>query len=341
MNYPLLKINLRKISNNCRIINDRCARMGISVVGVSKCVLGDIKVVRVMRDAGIEIIGDSRLPNLKKVRDHFGPDIKLVLLRTPMISEVRDMVAICSSSMNTQIETVKEISKTCGEENLKHGIIIMLETDDKREGILPEEVLPFCRDVLESCKFVDIIGIGTNARCISKRKPRKRSIELLIKLKGLIKDVYGLDLPVISGGNSSILDLIYNGAIPRGVNQVRIGEAIMLGHETADYRNIDGTYQDCFILDAEVIELKKKGGEAYKAILALGLQDVNCKNIFCIDQNLDIVSQSSDHTVISIRNSGGKRDNINVGDIISFNLNYFGLLSCMTSPFIEKKYIEG
>jgi len=27
-----------------------------------------------------------------------------------------------------------------------------------------------------------------------------------------------------------------------------------------------------------------------------------------------------------------------VGGIISFNLNYFGLLSCMTSPYVKKVY---
>jgi predicted amino acid racemase len=32
---------------------------------------------------------------------------------------------------------------------------------------------------------------------------------------------------------------------------------------------------------------------------------------------------------------------IKVGDRVTFRLDYFGLLSCMTSPFIEKKYIEG
>jgi hypothetical protein len=31
--------------------------------------------------------------------------------------------------------------------------------------------------------------------------------------------------------------------------------------------------------------------------------------------------------------------NYRVGGIISFNLNYFGLLSCMTSPFVRKELI--
>jgi len=30
---------------------------------------------------------------------------------------------------------------------------------------------------------------------------------------------------------------------------------------------------------------------------------------------------------------------LNVGDIVKFRLDYFGLLSCMTSPFVVKKYV--
>ncbi|MBM3708121.1 MAG: alanine/ornithine racemase family PLP-dependent enzyme, partial [Actinobacteria bacterium] len=143
MNYPCLKINLSRIANNCRIIYDRCARLGISVVGVSKCVLGDIRVAEVFKDSGIELIGDSRLKNLKKLKDFFGTAQKLIMLRTPMISEIGEMVNICYASINTQQDTVKRISDICIERNFKHKIIIMIETDDRREGLLPEEVIPF------------------------------------------------------------------------------------------------------------------------------------------------------------------------------------------------------
>lgn len=94
MNYPCLKINLLKLENNCRIINDRCARSGISVVGVSKCVLGDIRIAEVFLKTGIGIIGDSRLKNLQKLRARFGKEVPLILLRTPMTSPFVEKIYI-------------------------------------------------------------------------------------------------------------------------------------------------------------------------------------------------------------------------------------------------------
>ena len=340
MNYPCLKINLLKLENNCRIINDRCARSGISVVGVSKCVLGDIRIAEVFLKTGIGIIGDSRLKNLEKLRAHFGKDQPLILLRTPMISEIRKMVKICDISINTQIETIKEISRVCSNTNSKHKIIIMVETDDIREGILPQEVLPFCREVQDNCKNIEIWGIGTNARCISKKKPTADSIDILVNLKKEIMDKLSIDIPVVSGGNSSVWELIEKNKMPEGVNQVRIGEAILLGHETSSYNSISGAYGDAFTLEAEIIEVKKKKSHIYKLILALGIQDVNCENIKCDFPGLKLVSQSSDHTVMAAETGKEDKLNLDVGDVLPFNLNYFGLLSCMTSPFIEKKYIE-
>jgi hypothetical protein len=39
----------------------------------------------------------------------------------------------------------------------------------------------------------------------------------------------------------------------------------------------------------------------------------------------------------------GKNDSskLEPGSVISFKLDYFGVLSCMTSTFVKKKYIEG
>ncbi|MCL5073196.1 MAG: alanine racemase [Actinobacteria bacterium] len=335
-----MKINLLKLKNNCKIINDRCAGSGISVVGVSKCVLGDIRIAEVFLKAGIGIIGDSRLKNLEKLRDRFGKGQPLVLLRTPMISEITEMIKICDISMNTQIETIKEISRACSNTNSKHKIIIMVETDDIREGLFPQEVLPFCREVRDNYKNIEIWGIGTNARCISKKKPTTDSIDILVHLKKEIMDNLSIDIPVVSGGNSSAWELIEKNKMPEGINQVRIGEAILLGHETSNYKSIAGTYGDAFILEAEIIEVKKKKRHIYKLILALGVQDVNCENIKCNSAGLKLVSQSSDHTVMAVQTGNEDKLNLNVGDVLSFNLNYFGLLSCMTSPFVEKKYIE-
>ena len=86
MNCPCIKINLNKIADNARFINDRCALSGISVIGVTKSVLSDINIVKTLKKSGIKVFGDSSLINLQKLRNYFGFDQKLVLLRTPMLS---------------------------------------------------------------------------------------------------------------------------------------------------------------------------------------------------------------------------------------------------------------
>ncbi len=336
MHYPCLKINLSKVENNVRIINGRCASQGISVVGVSKCFLGDTEIAGVLKKNGIKIFGDSRLLNLVKLRKYFGPGQKLYMLRTPMITEVAELATICSTSANTQRETVKAISGVCNSLDIRHEIIVMVETDDRREGLLPDQVLPFCEYVQKNCPSVDIWGIGTNARCITDKRPTRKSLKLLIELKREIENKLSINIPVISGGNSSIYNLIEKKQLPAGINQVRIGEAMLLGHETAGYNAIEGTYNDAFILEAEIIETKKGSGgnTLQRAIAALGLQDVYYKNINALMPSTAIVQQSSDHSVIETTAK------IKTGDIISFKPDYFGLLLCMSSPFVKKIYIN-
>ena len=262
MNYPCLKIDLEKISHNSKIISARCAQLGVLVVGVTKCVLGDIKIAAAMKKSGVNIFGDSRLENLRKLRNFYGK------------------------------------------------------------------------------------GLGTNARCITKNGPAPESLKMLKDLWEEVMKVTGRSMPIISGGNSSVWNLIEKGKIPEGINQVRIGEAILLGHDTVNYKPIKGAFADSFLLEAEIIEVKRKDGKVYKVILALGLQDVDSKNIYCCSPGLYIIGQSSDHTILGIKEDKFRKSrddylNLEAGGIISFNLDYFGLLSCMTSSFIKKSYIEG
>ncbi|MBU4483688.1 MAG: alanine racemase [Actinomycetia bacterium] len=346
MNYPCLKIDLEKISHNSRIINGWCANLGISVVGVTKCVLGDIKIAAAMKKSGVNIFGDSRLENLRKLRNFYGKGQQLMMLRSPMSSEASELVEICDISLNTQLEVVRVIAEICQEKKIKHRIIVMVETDDQREGLLPVDVVDFCRQVVDNYRSIELYGLGTNARCVTQNGPSPESLSVLKDLWEEVMKVTGRSMPIISGGNSSVWNLIEKGTIPGGINQVRIGEAILLGHDTVNYKPIKGAFADSFLLEAEIIEVKRKDGKVYKVILALGLQDVDSKNIYCCSPGLYIIGQSSDHTILGIEEDKFKKSmdgylNLEAGGIISFNLDYFGLLSCMTSPFIKKSYIEG
>ena len=170
------------------------------------------------------------------------------MLQSPMLGEIETLVGICRMSMNTQIETIAVISKTCERMKSRHDIIVMVEIDDRREGLLPEAVGGFCREIIRKYKGVNIYGLGTNARCVSNKNPTTDSLKILVNLKNEIESETCQPLKVISGGNSSSWDLIESGQIPAGIKQVRIGEAILLGHETLNYKPVKGAYQDCFVL---------------------------------------------------------------------------------------------
>jgi predicted amino acid racemase len=163
-------------------------------------------------------------------------------------------------------------------------------------------------------------------------------------------------LEVISGGNTSVLKLVEDDLIPDKINQLRIGIGILLGQDDVRLRNIAGTYQDTFILTAEVIEVKEKpslpqgeiGRDAFgevpvfqdlgirkRAILAIGKQDIHLNSLVPMKKEVKIVGASSDHLIIDINDF---KEEVKVGDEVKFRLNYPALLSATTSKYINKYF---
>ena len=73
-----------------------------------------------------------------------------------------------------------------------------------------------------------------------------------------IENKFNIKLEYLSAGNSSSLKLLESGKIPSRINHFRIGEGILLGRETLYREKFPDTYQDAFILSAEIIEKKLK-----------------------------------------------------------------------------------
>ena len=80
----------------------------------------------------------------------------------------------------------------------------------------------------------------------------------LVKIKERIEEEFGIELKVVSGGNSSSYTLIESGEMISGINNLRLGEVILLGNETTYGKPVEGLYHDNFILEAQIIELKGK-----------------------------------------------------------------------------------
>ena len=352
MSYPKLNINLDKIKQNVFALVDLCKKNHIEVAGVTKVFGADKNVVDIYIQGGVSYLADSRIQNLKKMEY---TDIKKMMLRLPMISEAEEVVKYADISLNSEIATIRELSKKAMEQGKTHNIILMVDLGDLREGYFKEEELMKAVEEVILLEGVDIIGIGTNMTCYGAIIPKKENLARLIEIKDKIEETYSLNLEIISGGNSSSIYLL--GKDDLKINNLRLGESLVIGKESAYGQQIEGTVDDAFILEAEVIETKIKPslpigeigkdafgkvpeftdrGDRERTICALGQQDVKLDGISLVDQDIILLGASSDHLILDTTDS---KKEYRVGDIVEFKLNYGGILNAMTSPYVDKNFI--
>ena len=353
--YPHLEIDLEKIRENTQKVIELCKKQGMEVVGITKGVCGDLRIANSMKEGGIKIFGDSRIQNLISLRKNF-PSQELMLIRSPMLSEVEKVVKYVDYSVNTEIDVLKKLSQVSLERGKVHKAIIMVDVGDRREGILPSDALSFIKKAV-NLKGIEIVGLGTNMGCFGGVLPTYENQKILVDLAKDTEKELGIELPIISTGGTVVLSLIEKGDMPKGITQIRIGEAILLGKSTTDERIIPWLSQKTFTLKAEIIEIKEKPsmpegitgknalgetpqfedrGIRKRAIIAIGAQDVEIKGLISKDEKIDVIGGSSDHIIADVTDSPRL---FKVGDILSFEINYETMLRAMLSPYVDKVYL--
>jgi len=350
--YPCIEVDLSKLTHNAKQIVALCSKKHIEVASVTKVFCAQTPIVKALIRAGITQVADSRILNLKNLEQL---DCKKLLIRIPMISEVDEVVKYSDVSLNSELETIRQLSKAAKELNIIHEIILMVDLGDLREGVLIGDVIDTVKEIVK-LENIKLIGLGTNVTCYGGVIPDKDNLGELIKLKSDIEETFNISLPVISGGNSSSLYMVINETIPEGITQLRIGEAIVLGRETSYGKVVPNCYNDVFILKGQIVEVKSKpsvpigniGMDAFgeirhyedkgirkRAIIAVGRQDIRLAGLIPLDKNISIFGASSDHLILDVTDC--KKD-LKVGDIVDFKVDYGCLLLAMTSKYVEKYY---
>ena len=93
----------------------------------------------------------------------------------------------------------------------------MVDLGDLREGLWPNEVLPFVREALR-LPGIRIAGLGTNLACFGGVVPNEANMRQLVELAEAVEQTFGFRLEWISGANSSGLHLIAAGRMPPKVD---------------------------------------------------------------------------------------------------------------------------
>ncbi len=357
--YPVYEISASKIKGNACKIYELCRANGIEPVGVVKGCSAIPQVAELLVQAGFKTLGDSRMKEIIRLRAS-NISAKMMLIRIPMLSEIPELVRYADSSLNSEIETIRLINKEAKAQQKIHGVILMVDKGDLREGFFDRgEVIEAAKEA-EMLENIELLGIGTNLGCYGSIKPSEKNLGALCELAAAVEKEIGRKLEIISGGASTSISLLVNGLMPERINHLRIGEAIITAKDLPYLWDIEmpGVYRDPMVLKAQVIEIKCKPsypiGEIFvdafgnrpvytdrgmrkRAILAVGNKDVgDASKLKPRHEGIEIIGSSSDHLILDIEEYAG---DLKVGDVLEFDTFYAAMLFLCSSDCVRKAIV--
>lgn len=369
-NYPQLEINHDSLRHNINVLKKWCKSSDIEIAGVIKGANAIDSVIEDFVNCGVKWLASSRTGHLAHVKS-MGIKTPTMLIRSSMLSSIDEVLENCDYSLQTEIEILKRLNEKALSKSErkfltpvgKHGVVLMLDLGDLREGFIEEdELISVAKFVDSQLKGLYLAGIGTNLGCYGSVVPTSKNMNRLAHVADIVENKIGRKLEIVSGGATSSIMPVLDGVMPKKINMLRIGAAALVGsHE--DIRTCYGREEfeelssDAFLLKAEVIEVNSKptypigelGVDAFgkkgtyidrgcrkRAIVAIGradygdISDLIIKNL----PEAKIFGASGDHTLIDIEDV---KDEVCVGDIIEFNLKYNAILNLTHSEDVAIK----
>lgn len=350
-------LNRQKLKENYQYLNTLFFAHKIEWGVVSKVFCGSKIYLKEIIDLGVQQICDSRITNLKIIKS-LNPHIETVFIKPPAKRYISSVVKYADASFNTEFETIRMLSEEAVKQNKVHKIIIMIELGELREGVMREEFIDFYAKVFD-LPNIEVVGLGTNLTCMYGVLPSQDKLLQLCLYEQLIEAKFNKVIPYITGGTSVTIPLISRGVLPQGVNHFRVGETLFLGTDVYNNTPNPKMHQDVFKLYAEIIELRKKpmipdgdlghnmigevlqfdeqdNSSSYRAIIDIGLLDVEENHIKPTAPDLKIVGSSSDMMVVDL---GENAERYKVGSLVEFDLSYMGILRLMNCDYVDKRIV--
>ena len=355
---PRLLVNLSNIRRNAEAICRLCTGRGISVAGVVKGACGALPVARAVLEGGCAQLASSRLSQLEGIRAAL-PQAKTLLIRMPAPQEAQQVVRACDLSLNTEEGTLRALSAAAREAGVTHGVILMYELGDLREGVASLEALVALAKTAEELPGLHLAGIGGTLNDIYGVSPSRENMQELVNAFRAVEAALGRKLDILSGGSTTSLPMLLQGQLPPEINHLRIGEAILTGRDLPDLWGcqVPGCGCDTLVLEASVIECNRKPtrpwglrsqngfgeqpplppdrGIRQRAILNVGRCDVGEVSQLICPEGVSVIGASSDHLVVDVQELPG----LSVGDSLGFRLFYQGMLFAFHSEDVEKVYL--
>ncbi len=348
--------DIDKLKLNFEYLNNLFEEHGIKWSVVTKVLSGNKKLLTELLKLDINQVCDSRVTNLKIIKG-LKPEVETIYIKPPAKRAIPGVIKYADISLNTELETIKMLSAEAQKQNKTHKIIIMLELGELREGVKGEDFVDFYESVFNQ-KNIEVIGLGANLNCLYGVLPNRDKLLQLSLYQQILEAKFNKKLPYVSGGSSVTIPLIFQKLLPEGINHFRVGETLFLGTDVYNDIPLEQMSNNIFMLYSEIIELIEKPivpegelgtnleGDTYtfeekdigqttvRAIIDIGLLDVEIKHLEFVDKDITIAGASSDVIVIDL---GDNEKQYKVGDVIEFKLDYMGTLRIINSRYIDKR----
>ncbi len=349
-------LDFKKLKSNFDYLNTLFKRNNIEWSVVTKILSGNKLYLTELLKLNISQISDSRVSNLKMIKS-INPQIETIYIKPPAKRSVSGVVKYADISMNTEFATIKLLSDEAKKQGKIHKVMIMIELGELREGVMGEDFMAFYESVFK-LKNIRVVGIGTNLSCLYGVLPNHDKLIQLSLYEQLIEAKFNREIEFVSGGSSVTIPLIFQNLLPRGINHFRVGETLFLGTDVYNNKPFKKMHSDAFRLYSEIIELIEKpmvpegnltanvegeeiefdplniGETSKRAIIDIGLLDVEVNHLESVDKTIKLAGASSDMIVIDL---GDNKKNYKVGDLIEFKLDYMGTLRILNSKYIGKR----
>lgn len=354
-----LTLDTRKLKRNYQHLDQLFRKHDLQWSVVTKLLCGNEHYLEEVLSYGIRQVCDSRLANLRTIKK-LAPDVETVFIKPPVPKNASRVVEYADVSLNSSLASLEALSKAAVRAGKIHKAILMIETGERREGIMPQRLTRFFGQVYQLPRL-QIIGLGTNLTCMYGVLPDGEKLQTLELCRDMIEAEYKTRLPLLSGGASVTVPLINTDAMPASINHFRVGETLFFGTDVYRHARLPDMEHDLFRLTASIIELHKKPnapdgdlgynvsgvknefegeafeGESYRAIVDIGLLDIAPAHLTPDDSRIKIAGASSDMLVLDL---GDNHKKYGVGDELSFTLDYMGVLQAMHSRYIEKRKLN-
>ncbi len=362
--YPAHILDHKLLRKNMRKVVSWCNKEGIDVAGVIKVTNGMASVAEDYVQSGAKWIASSRIEQLERVKSA-GVKAPKLMIRIPMISELDRLVEVCEYSLQSELRTLKELDVKAHSAGKLHKVILMADLGDLREGYTDlDELVAVAEYVDKELSFVHLAGIGTNLGCYGSIIPTKEKMDQLVEYAEAVEGKVGRKLEIISGGATASLLPVFDKEMPSRINMLRVGSAVFTGPLedicTCYGRDeMNALHDDCFTLEAEVVEVKTKpthpigkiGVDAFgqkrdyvdrgnrrRAVLAIGRADYgDYADILPQLEGAEVIGASGDHTLIDVQDC---KEHIIPGDVIRFKLKYSAILNLTSSENVNKYELD-